>query len=100
MQYDQGLIWFRRDLRLTDNAALAAALSQCRRVYCAFMFDRAILDELLGEGITADRRVDFIHRSVAELDTSLRTRDAALIVRHANAADGIVQLAAELGSSA
>ncbi len=100
MQYDLGLVWFRRDLRLTDNAALAAALSQCRRVFCAFVFDREILDPLLADGITADRRVDFIHRSVVELDSSLRGRGSALIVRHADAADAVPQLAGELGADA
>ena len=94
MQYDQGLVWLRRDLRLNDSAALAAALSQCRRVACAFIFDRAILDDLSGPGLTYDRRVDFIHRSVVALDAALRRRGAALVVRHANAADAIVELAA------
>lgn len=100
MQYDQGLVWLRRDLRLNDSAALAAALSQCRRVACAFIFDRAILDDLSGPGLTYDRRVDFIHRSVVALDAALRRRGAALVVRHANAADAIVELAAELGVDA
>ena len=96
----RGLMWFRRDLRLTDNAALAAALSRCRRVYCAFVFDRVTLDELLAAGITHDRRVDFIHRSIVALDASLRKSGAALIVRHANAAGAIVELAQELGVDA
>ncbi len=100
MQYDLGLVWFRRDLRLTDNAALAAALAQCRRVHCAFMFDRVILDQLLSDGIRADRRVDFIHRSIVELDASLRKLGAALIVRHAVPADAVPQLASELGVDA
>ena len=100
VQYSRGLVWFRRDLRLTDNAALAAALSQCRHVYCAFIFDRAILDELLAAGITNDRRVDFIHRSIVALDASLRERGSKLIVRHADAADAIVELAHELAAEA
>ncbi|MEO8186721.1 MAG: deoxyribodipyrimidine photo-lyase [Burkholderiaceae bacterium] len=100
MHYAQGLVWLRRDLRLTDNAALAVALSQCRRVYCAFIFDRAILDELRGTDLTWDRRVDFIHRSIVALDASLRKRGTALIVRHADAADAIVELAGELGIGA
>lgn len=96
MQYDVGLVWFRRDLRLTDNTALAAALSQCRRVYCAFIFNRAILGNLPA----ADRRVDFIHRSLIELDASLRRRGSALLVRHANATEAIVELAAQLDANA
>ena len=40
------LMWFRRDLRLADNAALAAARAGHARVYCVFVFDRSILDPL------------------------------------------------------
>ena len=60
MSLDAGLVWFRRDLRLTDHAALAAALRSCRRVHCVFVYDRAILDELRAAGLDADRRVEFI----------------------------------------
>ena len=43
-KYTKGLMWFRRDLRLTDNAALYHALKQCDTVFCIFVFDKAILD--------------------------------------------------------
>ena len=45
-QFDTGLMWFRRDLRADDNAALYHALKSCKTVYCVFIFDRQILDEL------------------------------------------------------
>ena len=50
------LVWLRRDLRLEDNAALAAALQSGARLHCVFVLDRAILDALP----RADRRVEFI----------------------------------------
>jgi deoxyribodipyrimidine photo-lyase len=93
---DSALMWFRRDLRLADNAALYHALKAARRVYAAFVFDTEILDELLACGLRADRRVDFIHRSIGELDAELRQRGGALIVRHGVAAREIVRLAEEL----
>jgi deoxyribodipyrimidine photo-lyase len=99
MRFDAGLVWLRRDLRLQDNAALAAALVECRRVHCAFVFDRAILDPLREAG-GHDRRVDFIHRSVVEVDERLHQLGSALQVRHANPTDGIPALAAELGVDA
>jgi deoxyribodipyrimidine photo-lyase len=40
--YPKGLMWFRRDLRVDDNAALYHALRSCRQVLCVFVFDRAI----------------------------------------------------------
>jgi deoxyribodipyrimidine photo-lyase len=93
---DSALMWFRRDLRLGDNAALHHCLKSARRVYAAFVFDRAILDDLLAEGLRSDRRVDFIHRSLRELDEQLRSKGGALIVRHGLAAEQIVRLAEEL----
>jgi deoxyribodipyrimidine photo-lyase len=93
---DLALMWFRRDLRLADNAALHHGLKSARRLYAAFVFDRAILDPLLAEGLRADRRVDFIHRSLHELDAELRRHGGALIVRHGEAAEEIVRLAREL----
>jgi len=91
---NRALVWFRRDLRDFDNAALCHALCDAREVYCAFVFDRGILDALRSP---VDRRVEFIRESLVELDTALRARGGALIVRYAFAREAIPQLAAELG---
>jgi len=88
------LVWFRRDLRDRDHAAFAAALAGGGAIYCAFIFDREILDALPSAD---DRRVEFIHGSVAALDAALRKRGGGLIVRHAHARDAIPALARELG---
>ncbi|HEV7856385.1 MAG TPA: deoxyribodipyrimidine photo-lyase [Herminiimonas sp.] len=95
-QFDKTLVWFRRDLRNFDHAALHYALMQSRRVYCVFIFDRTILDDLP----KADRRVEFIHASLLELDSELRAMGSALIVRHAHADEAMPQLADELGVEA
>ena len=58
--FGTGLMWFRRDLRAEDNAALFHALKSCQVVHCAFVFDRDILDALP----RADRRVEFIRESL------------------------------------
>lgn len=88
------LVWFRRDLRDHDHAALAAALTSGRPVHCAFVFDTEILDALPSR---VDRRVEFIHGSLEQLDAALRRRGGGLIVRHGRAVDEIPRLAAELG---
>jgi deoxyribodipyrimidine photo-lyase len=94
--YPAGLMWFRRDLRATDNAALFHALKSCRQVHCAFVFDSAILDGLPRK----DRRVEFIRESLVELDAQLRelagNEGAGLIVTHAGALHEIARLAREL----
>ena len=87
------LMWFRRDLRLHDNAAFFSALSECDRVYCCFCFDREILDKLEDK---ADRRVHFIHQSVTEMDERLRKEGSALIVRVGTAREEVPRLAKEL----
>ena len=94
---DSVLVWFRRDLRDNDHAALAEALRRARRVFCVFVFDRDILD---GLPTRADRRVEFIRESLIELDQALRRRGGALLVRHASATGEIPRLAGELGVSA
>jgi len=87
--YPKGLMWFRRDLRVDDNAALYHALRACRQVVCVFVFDRAILDPLP----RVDRRVEFIRESLVELEKELRALGGGLIVRHANAIEEIPALA-------
>lgn len=98
--FDTGLMWFRRDLRLQDNAALHAALTQCRQVHCVFVFDTDILNVLP----KADRRVEFIRESLLQLDAALRSLsgqpNAGLIVHHASAAAAIPALAAQLQAQA
>jgi deoxyribodipyrimidine photo-lyase len=106
-KYDSGLVWFRRDLRASDQAALYHALKDCRRVWCAFIFDTDILQPLLDRGLQADRRVEFIHESLLDLDEQLRglgrangSQGVGLIVRHGSAATAIPRLAQELGVQA
>ncbi len=91
--FERALVWFRRDLRFVDHAALFHALEQSRRVWCAFVFDTEILDALPSR---TDRRVEFIWHSVKELDAVLREHGGGLIVRHGRAVAEIPALAAEL----
>jgi deoxyribodipyrimidine photo-lyase len=65
------LVWFRRDLRDHDHAALHAALSAHRSVHCVFAFDTEILDALSSN---ADRRMTFIWESVRQLKVALEAR--------------------------
>ena len=96
-RFDAALMWFRRDLRVADNAALYAALKAARRVYCAFVYDTEILDVLPSR---ADRRVEFIAQSVHELGRELAARGGQLIVLHGSARAEIPRLAARLGVQA
>ncbi len=100
---DRALVWLRRDLRADDHAALYHALRSARQVWCAFVFDSAILQPLP----RADRRVEFIRDSLVGLDAELRAlaashgvEGAGLIVRHGHAVEEITALATQLGVQA
>ena len=100
---DRALVWFRRDLRAHDHAALYAACRAARQVHCVFLFDADILTPLPRQ----DRRVAFIRDSVADLDGQLQALglshgvdNVRLIVRHGQAAVEIARLAAQLGVQA
>ena len=99
-EFNSGLMWFRRDLRTDDNAALYHALKRCKTVHCVFIFDREILDSLP----KADRRLEFIRESLVELDASIRQlakkENTGLIVQHAWASEAIPKLAQELAVQA
>jgi len=94
--YPSGLVWFRRDLRSQDHAALHHALRSCRQVHAAFVFDTALLEGLPRR----DRRLEFIRESLAELDEALRRLaghpGAGLIVLHGLATDELPRLARQL----
>ncbi len=95
-QFETGLMWFRRDLRVDDNAALFLGLQSCRRLYCAFVFDTDLLTSLP----RADRRVEFIRESLVDLEQALRGVGAGLILGHGAGCETIVALAHELGAQA
>ena len=70
------LFWFRRDLRLEDNAALFQALSSGEEVLPVFIFDTEILSELPPD----DARVNFIHDLLEKMQAQLREQKRSLAV--------------------
>lgn len=91
------LVWFRRDLRPHDHAALHAALRAGGPVHCVFVFDTEILDAL---SEPADRRVEFIWESARELKSALEALGGGLQLLHGTAREAIPRLASQLGVSA
>lgn len=68
--------WFRRDLRLVDNAALSAASKSGLKVLPVFIFDTNILSELDSN----DSRVSFIHKTLMNISAELKTINSSLLV--------------------
>ncbi|MDQ3110090.1 MAG: DNA photolyase family protein [Bacteroidota bacterium] len=73
------IFWFRRDLRLEDNAGFYHALKQGKPVLPLFIFDADILDRLEDK---TDRRVNFIHQQIEELNAQLKKQGSGMLVKH------------------
>lgn len=71
--------WFRRDLRLQDNAALYHALKSGTPVLCLFIFDKTILTKLSNK---SDARVSFIHQEIERLKKELEALGSSLLIKH------------------
>ena len=83
------IFWFRRDLRLHDNAALYHALKSGQPVQPIFIFDHDILNALKNKN---DRRVAYIHRALLRLQDELSQFGATLDVRYGTPAQVFAQL--------
>lgn len=70
------IIWFRRDLRLTDNQALKAALREDLPVLPVFIFDNLITEELASD----DPRITFIYDSLVKINTELNKYGSSLLI--------------------
>ncbi len=82
------LFWHRRDLRLPDNAGLAAALASGDAVLPVFIFDRDILDHLPAD----DARVTYIHDAVTALRVAYEAHGGTLLVRYGRPEEVIAAL--------
>lgn len=71
------LFWFRRDLRLDDNAGLYHALKKGIPVLPIFIFDKNILDKLEDK---KDARVEFIHQAILNLNEQLKELGSSIKV--------------------
>ena len=86
------LLWFRQDLRLSDHAALHAALRGGRRVLPVFVLEDAGAWKLGG----ASRW--WLHHSLTALAASLAALGAPLVLRRGSALEEIPRLAREVGA--
>ncbi len=89
------IMWFRRDLRLRDLPALAAA-ARAERTVPVFVID----ERLITKGrFPCPARCEFMLGSLRELDASLRERGGRLAIRSGRPEREIPKLAGELSAS-
>ncbi|HLO43996.1 MAG TPA: deoxyribodipyrimidine photo-lyase [Leadbetterella sp.] len=81
MKEEIAIFWFRRDLRLDDNAGLYRAFKSGFKVLPIFIFDTNILDKL---DIKHDRRVDFIHQAIHDIKLKLNDLGSDILVEVGN----------------
>ncbi len=85
------LLWFRRDLRLHDHPALAAAARDDGNVLACFVVDPRL------EASSGSRRLQFLGDSLRQLRDDL---DGRLLVTRARPEEQIPRIAREIGASA
>lgn len=90
------LVWLRRDLRLTDNAALAAACARHTHVLPIFIW--APEEEAPWTPGAASQV--WLHHSLAALERALRARGSSLVLRRGPSLDVLLTLARESGACA
>src|SRR4051794_10292941 len=94
---DQGrptIVWFRDDLRLSDNPALNAAIRSGLPVACIYILD----EESPGTRKLGGASRWWLSRSLAALDEALRKRGASLVLRRGASGEILKGLAAEIGA--
>ena len=94
MATSSGLMWFRRDLRLDDNPAWAAATSEHQEVTALFVLDPALFDR------ASSRRAARLLGDLAALDGALADHGGRLLVRVGNPESVVPEEARRLGVSA
>ncbi len=82
------LLWFRQDLRLTDNPALLAAVRHGGPVIPVFIWS----PEEEGRWPPGAASRWWLHQSLSQLDTSLRERGSRLIIRNGPTLEAIREL--------
>lgn len=86
------VFWFRRDLRLRDNAGLYHALRSGNPVLPIFIFDTNILNGLTEK---KDKRVQFIHDALLAMQLKLVELGSSLHVYYATPEEAFEKIIAE-----
>jgi deoxyribodipyrimidine photo-lyase len=91
----RAIVWFRRDLRISDHPALLAALDAADEVVPVFVLDDRLL---MGKGSGPNKRA-FLHGALQALEAGLEDKGGRLAVREGDPVKEIPKLAAELGAT-
>jgi deoxyribodipyrimidine photo-lyase len=90
------IVWFRQDLRLADNPALAAALASKRPLLLLYLLD----DETPGKWKIGAAARWWLHKSLEALSREIAKRGGALALRSGRAEGVLPQVLQETGARA
>jgi deoxyribodipyrimidine photo-lyase len=90
------VVLFTRDLRVHDNLALSTAAHEAERIVPLFVFD----DAILGSAFARPNRVAFLLDALRDLDASLTSRGACLVVRSGDVIAETLALARDVRAEA
>ena len=97
----RSLIWFRNDLRITDNKTLLAAIEASSEVVPVFVLDPAWwAKDRWGQVKTGPFRTRFLLEALADLKTNLERLGGVLRIYHGSPAEVLKSLAEEHGCTA
>lgn len=88
------IVLFTRDLRVHDNPALSTAVRESERVVPLFVFD----DAMLRSPFARPNRIAFLLDALRDLDASLASRGARLVLRSGDVVSETVSLARDVGA--
>lgn len=98
---DTAVVWFRDDLRVTDNPTLADAVNQATKVLPIYVYDpRRYGQTQYGTQKIGGFRAQFRHESVSDLRNSLQDLGGDLFVRSGHVEDVIPKLVREVDADA
>ncbi|MEN0045094.1 MAG: deoxyribodipyrimidine photo-lyase [Pseudomonadota bacterium] len=95
-RHETGIVWFRRDLRLTDQPALHDALEQCNELVLLYIDD----SETETDWAAGAASRWWLHQSLEALGSDIASRGAKLTLRRGPALDTLRTVIAETGASA
>ena len=98
----RSIVWFREDLRLHDNEAIADAMANADETIFVYVFDERVFKgktRWFGFPKTGKFRAKFVIESIADLQNNLKKRGANLVIRVGKPEDELAKLALETESN-
>ena len=92
--FDTAIVWLRRDLRLADNPALAAAIERAKRVIVTYIW----APEEDGAWAATGASRWWLHHSLQALQHDIKQRGGLFVLRQGSSLTVLRQLVAETGA--